>query len=144
MKNQTKLLIFVAVILGAIYAYRFTDWFGEKKIQIKYKVVAGRGTAKSSGINPIAFYLIDQEYRLTSIKVVSVEDAATNKFPRAYWHVVSDSNSVPVVGFQYGETPAGMKPKIAGLVAEPLAANGNYRILVEAGKFKGEKDFQAR
>ena len=144
MKNQTKLLIFVAVILGAIYAYRFTDWFGEKKIQIKYKVVAGRGTAKSSGTDPIVFYLVDKEYRLTSIKVVSVEDAKTNKFPRAYWHVISESNSAPVADFLYGKAPAGMKSKIAGLVAEPLAANGNYRILVEAGKFKGEKDFQAR
>ena len=144
MKSQTKFLIFVAVILGAIYAYRFTDWFGEKKIQIKYKVIAGRGPAKSSAADPIIFYLIDQEYRLTSIKVISADEAATNKYPHAYWHLVSDSNSVPVSDFMYGANIAGMKSKIAGLMPQSLEVGANYRIFIEAGKIKGEKDFQAR
>src|SRR4051812_21330849 len=102
MKNQTKILIFVAVILGAIYAYRFTDWFGEKKIQIKYKVMTGRGSAISGMADSIAFYLIDKEYRLTSIKVISIDEALTNKYPHAFWHLISESNSVPVADFMYG------------------------------------------
>jgi hypothetical protein len=144
MKNQTKFLIFVALILGAIYAYRFTDWFGEKKIQIKYKVITGRGVAKSSPANPVMFYLMDREYRLTSIKVVAVDEAATNKYPHFYWHVVSDSNSIPLTDFMYGANVSGMKPKIAGLVPEPLKMGVNYRVFVEAGKIKGEKDFQVQ
>lgn len=145
MKNQTKFLIFVALILGAFYAYRFTDWFGKKEIQLKYKVFAGRSPAKDASVaDPIAFYLIDKEYRLTSIKVISADEAATNKYPHAYWHLVSDSNSVPVTDFMYGGKVGGMKPKIAGLAARPLVAGGNYRIFVEAGKLKGEKNFQAQ
>jgi hypothetical protein len=144
MKNQTKFLIFVAVILGATYAYRFTDWFGEKKIQIKYKVITGRSGAKSSAADPVAFYLVDKEYGLTSIKVISVDEAATNKYPHALWHLISDSNSIPVADFMYGGAVAGMKSKVAGLLAEPLHKNGNYKIFVEAGKLKGERDFQPR
>jgi hypothetical protein len=142
MKNQTKFLIFFALVLGAIYAYRFTDWFSEKKIQIKYRVMAGRGE-KSAGADPVTFYLMDRAYELTSVKVISLDEAATNKYPRAYWHLVSDSNSVSVADFLYGENLAGMKPKVPGLAAWPLKAGGNYRIFIEAGKLKGEKDFQA-
>lgn len=144
MKSQLKFLIFVALVLGAVYAYKFTDWFGEKEIQIKYKVLAGRAPTRSSAADPVAFYLAEKEYRLTSIKVISTDEAATNKYPHAYWHLVSDSNSVPVSDFIYGGNVAGMKPKIAGLAAQPLEINGNYRILIEAGKYKGEKDFHAR
>jgi len=142
MKSQSKFLIFIALILAAIYAYRFTDWFQEKKIQIKYRTLAERGSAKSSA-DSITFYL-EKEQQLTSIKVISIDDAATNKYPHALWHLVSDSNSVPVTDFIYGATPGGMKPKVAGLMPEPLQKTGNYRIFVEAGKIKGEKDFQTR
>jgi len=143
MKNQSKFLIIAALILAAIYAYRFTDWFQEKKIQIKYRSLVERGSAKSSAADSITFYL-EAEQRLTSIKVISADEAATNKYPHAYWHLVSDSNSLPVVDFMYGANLAGMKPKIAGLMPQPLESGANYRILIEAGKVKGEKDFQPR
>ncbi|MEO6335656.1 MAG: hypothetical protein ABIP71_02395 [Verrucomicrobiota bacterium] len=136
-----KFLIFAAIILGAIYAYLFTDWFAEKKIQIKYRILPGRGAA--GGVEPIMFYL-EKEYPITSIKVISLADAATNKYPHALWELVSQSNSVPVTDFIYGENPAGMKAKIAGLAAEALAPNGKYRIFLETTKLKGEKDFEAR
>lgn len=141
MKSQTKFLIFSALILSAIYAYRFTDWFKEKKIQIKYRIVPERGARKLDTVDPVTFYL-DQEYLLSSLKVVSMDDAATNKYPHALWHLVSDSNSVPVTDFVYGIAPGRMKPKIAGLLPEPLRRGENYRISIEAKKIKGEKDFQ--
>lgn len=140
MKNRTLFLIFAALILGAVYAYKFTDWFAKREIQIKYRSMPGRSAGSG---NSVSFYL-DKEYKITSVKVISVDDAATNKFPRALWHLVSDSNSIPVTDFMYGGKIAGMKPKIAALLPEPLQASGHYRILLEAGKLKGEKDFQTR
>ena len=80
MKSQTKFLIFVAVILGAIYVFKFTDWFAEKRIQIKYRNLPQRGAANS--VAPVTFYL-DQEYQITSLKVISVTEASTNKYPHA-------------------------------------------------------------
>lgn len=135
MKNRTSFLILAALILGAVYAYKFTDWFAKKEIQIKIRDLPGRGG--------IIFYL-EKEYQLTSLKVISADEAKTNKYPRALWDLVSDSNSVPVTDFSYGDSIAGMKPKVAGLRAVPLQASGNYRIFIEAGKLKGEKDFQTR
>ncbi len=137
MKNRTRVLIGAAVILGALYLYNFTDWFAEKKIQIKYRILSGRGVAG----DPITFYL-DGGFGLTSVKVIATDEAATNKYPHAYWHLISDSNSVPTADFLYGEKLAGMKPKVTGIAPEPLRPGGKYRILVEAGKLKGEKDFQ--
>lgn len=142
MKNQTKLLIFTAVILAAVYAYKFTDWFAEKKIQIKFRSL-GRVQGNGKTSDPITFFL-DKEYRLTSIKIISLDDAATNKYPHDFWHLISESNSIPVSDFVYGKNISGMKPSIAGLAAEPLQKAANYRITVEAGKLKGEKDFQPR
>ncbi len=140
MKNRTRFLLFAALILGGLYAYNFTDWFAEKKIQIKYRILSGRGGKQ---VDPITFYL-EGEFPLTSLKVISTDEAATNKYPHAYWHLISDSNSIPTADFLYGEQLKGMKPKVAGLAAESLQPGGNYRILIEAGKLKGEKDFQPR
>lgn len=140
MKNRTPILVLAALILGAAYAYNFTDWFAKKKIQIKIRDLPGRGSPASGGI---IFYL-EKEYQLTSLKVVSADDAKTNKFPRALWYLVSSSNSVPVADFSYGAPIPGMKPKIAGLAPEPLRAAGSYRVFIEAGKLKGEKEFQTR
>ena len=140
MKNRTVFLVLAALILGAVYAYKFTDWFAKKEIQIKYRSMPGRSATFG---NAVSFYL-DREYKITSIKVISMDDAVTNKYPRALWYLVSDSNSVPVTDFTYGGLIAGMKPKIAGVAPEPLRGDGNYRVEIEAGKFKGEKDFQTR
>ncbi len=140
MKNRTLFLVFSAVILGAVYAYKFTDWFEQKKIQIKFRGLTG-DAANAGG--PIIFFL-DKGYNLTSLKVVAVEESATNKYPHALWHVVSESNSVLITDFSYGAIPTGMKSKIAGLAAEPLQDAIQYRLLVEAGKAKGEKVFQTK
>jgi hypothetical protein len=141
MNNRTRFLIFAALILGAVYAYKFTDWFEQKEIQIKYRSLPDRNAKKAMRADPITFYL-DKEYKITSLKIISVDEAATNKYPHAYWHLVSESNSVSITDFVYGVIPAGLKPKIAGMTAEPLQRSSNYRLFIEAGKFKGEKDFK--
>ena len=89
------------------------------------------------------FYL-EKEYPITSLKVISLAEAATNKYPHALWQLIAESNSVPVTDFIYGENPPGMKPKITGVTPEPLESAGKYRIFLETAKLKGEKDFQPR
>lgn len=133
MKKRTAFLIFFALILGAVYAYKFTDWFAQNEIHIKYRKLPGNSS--------IMFYFVDEEHSLTSLKVISVDEAATNKYPHALWHLVPVSNAVPVTDFVYGISPSGMKPKIAGLAAEPLQGGSTYRLIVETEKLKGEKEF---
>lgn len=142
MKNRTKFLIFATLVLGGIYIYGFTDWFSEKNIRIKFRSL-GRIQGNGKTAEPITFFL-DREYRLTSVKVISLDDAATNKYPHALWHLIAASNSAPVPDFLYGENVPGMKPKIAGTTPEPLEPSKNYRIFLETATMKGEKDFQPR
>ena len=136
MSKKTLILVAVALILGAVYIFKFTDWFLQKNIQINYR----------SRNAQALFGFADGEYSLTSIKVVKAEDANTNKYPHAVWHLVATDlkkGSDKTGSFAYGETINGMKPAIPETFAEPLAKNTNYRIYVEAGKVKGERDFKA-
>lgn len=134
MNKRAAILIFATLLLAIFYVYKFTDWFQEKKIHILSRT-------KKDGI---FFGLEDKEYPLTQIKVVRVDEIATNKYAHAMWHLVAESNSAPVTDFVYGLPIPGMKPAVTQTVAEPLLPNVPYRILVEAGKLKGEKDFQVR
>jgi hypothetical protein len=57
------------------------------------------------------------------------------------WHLVSDSNSVPVKTFFYGEYIRGMRPNLKGAGPEALQTNVTYRMFVRAGKAAGQHDF---
>ncbi len=134
MQKRTYVLILLALILGCLYIYKFTDSFKKRQIQIKYRNLAGRG-------GTVTFYL-DGEYALTSVKVISVAEAATNKYPHSYWQLESKSNSLPQTDFLYGQPIPGMTPKIPGVAPDLLAPTEEYQITVEAGKLKGEKNFR--
>lgn len=85
-----------------------------------------------------------RKLKITSINVVSVADALTNKFPHSLWHLVSDSNSVPTRGFRYGMRVPGMRPVYKGVVAEPLDPSQEYRLLLQAGSTKVQHDFDLK
>ena len=87
------------------------------------------------------FYL-DKEYPVTSLKVIGVADAATNKYPHALWQMVAESKPVVLTDFIFGRPIPGLKPEIAGVAPEPLQAGVNYRIVLESPKIKGVKEFQ--
>ena len=44
--------------------------------------------------------------------------------------------------FRYGENVPGMEPAVPGASPEPLETNVTYRLLVRAGSYKGQCDFQ--
>jgi hypothetical protein len=133
MNKQTVILICVALGLATLYIANFTDWLKPKKIQVYSRISPASGA--------LAFYL-DKKYPLTSIEVVSTEEARTNKFPHALWHVVAKGAGVQVNIFNYGMSIPGMAPEVATAVPEPLQPDTDYSVLVEAGSgLKGEKSF---
>lgn len=136
MNKQSFLLVGVALVLATLYIVYFTDWLKHPNIQISYRI------SPASGL--MAFYL-DKSYPLTSIEVVSTEDAKTNKYPHAFWHVVAQSAPVAMKFFNYGANLPGMKPEVASALPEPLESGTDYTVIVATpGSIKGETSFKVR
>ncbi len=142
------MLIALAVLLGGLSLYLNKDYFAKDNIQIYHRSRPVRGPFARRGgqypadspINPLVFGF-DHKLKLTELKIVPVSDIETNKYPQPVWHLVSDSNSVPVKAFMYGSRIAGMHPAIKGAVPEPLAPGVKYRLFVQAGPRKAQHDF---
>lgn len=135
----------VILLLGGLSLYLNRDSFAPEVIQISHRSIPpraglGRLPASKSPANPVVF-LLNKKLKLTQVKVVLVSDAETNKYPHAIWHLVSDSNSVPVKEFIYGTPIRGLKLAVKGAGADPLQPGVNYRLLVEADSKKVEHDF---
>jgi hypothetical protein len=130
MNKKNWFLIAVVVVLGAVYIIHFSNWF-------KPKVMAIAHNGRFGHIN----FTLGNSFKLTSIKVVSVSELESNKYALPMWELKSDSNSVPVKLFSYGERIGGMKPAIESARPEPLIAGTTYRIFVEAGSLKAQDDF---
>lgn len=144
-KNGIVLTV-IAVILAAVYALYFTDWFRTETIQIIPTIRPGRVSAIPQGseqapVYPVSF-AFSGKYKLTSLKVVAADDLATNKHPLPLWHLVSDSNSVPTKSIVYGYPVKGMKPAVARMRPEPLVAGVQYVLMLEAGTLKASTNFQ--
>lgn len=139
-------LVALAVLLGGLSLYLNKDWFAKDNIQISHRSRPARGPwfrqskRSDSTVNPIVF-LFDRRLRLKSVKVVPVSDIETNKYPQPIWHLVSDSNSVPVKDLTYGMHVPGMRPALKNTQAEPLEPGAKYRLYIEAGTLKAEHDF---
>jgi hypothetical protein len=90
------------------------------------------------------FFALNDDFRLTSVKVIPFEGDKFNPAGRAVWHLISDSNSVPTRAFRYGQPIQGMKPSIKDIRAEALEPGVTYRLLVEAGSVKASADFSTK
>ena len=147
MAKKHWMLIALAVVLGGISLYLNKDSFSKQDIQILSRSRPARAsffgrkkTVDTGAIDPI-YFDIDRKLKLTSLKVISVAEAATNKFPHTYWCLISDSNSAPVKDFSYGTSIRGMRPQVKGATADALEPGVQYRLLVEAGPIKVQHDF---
>ena len=143
-KNGIVLSV-LAVFLAAIYVYAFTDWFRLETIQIIPTIRPGRVSATANApdqapVYPVSF-AFSGKYKLTSVKVVAADDLATNKHPAPLWHMISDSNSVPTKSIVYGYPVKGMKPAVARVRPEPLSADVDYVLQIEAGNIKAQTNF---
>jgi hypothetical protein len=167
MTKKNWFLIFVALALVGVYVVYFTDWFKPKiihitSINVRPSARAGRmfrgGMLRFRGrfgnlVNPavpiadsktvpVAFKF-EQPYKFKDMKVVELAEWQTNNKCLPLWHLVADTNSVPISGpFNYGDNISGMKLAVAGAIAQPLQPGVKYRLLVTTGSAKGQLDFQ--
>jgi hypothetical protein len=140
MKNKLVLLVVVAAI-AVVYNSFFSDWHKARKIQILLAVYPA-GILPGTSSDTMVFCL-DKPYPLRSIKVVPAEEARTNKFAHALWHMVAGDATQPVKSFRYGAAIPGMQPEVAAAPPEPLDADKRYSLEVETAKgLKGEITFQ--
>ncbi len=136
--SRARIISVVAVILalGGLSVYINRDSFRSQGIQISsrpspWMLDGPRGRRFPSGeANPVTFSF-DHYYRFTSIRVVAVSDAETNKYPHKLWDLDSASNSAPTMTLVYGARIQGMKPAAKGMMPEPLVPDVKYRLLVK-------------
>jgi len=141
MNKKSFILIGIALVLAGVYIVCFTGLFRPKIIQI---VKANRPvrTSRTGATTSMVFFLLDNDYSLTEVKVVPVAALQTNKLAQPIWHLVSDSGSDDVNLFPYGQAINGMDLAVAGTETGPLQPGVMYRIFVVAGRAKGQLDFQ--
>lgn len=145
--KRNWLLTLIALILVIVYAVFFTDWWQPKTIEIFHtsRMLPARKHRKNTpDAQPVLIFGINRALRPTDIKVVPLEAYKTNQNTLPLWHLVADSNSVPIKAFTYGLPIRGLKPAVAGIRADPLTNGVTYRIIVEADNFKGEHDFELK
>jgi len=146
MTKKNIFLALLAVVLGGVYVVYFTDWFKPKTVQIfhTFRPVRQLRAKPRDGVLPDLRFGINQKLRITDLKVVSVEALQTNEHALPTWHLVSDSNSVPLGQFFYGQGIPGMRPAVNGSRSQPLATNVTYRLFVTAGNTTGQHDFELK
>jgi hypothetical protein len=144
MTRKSWMLIGFALALAIVYAVFFAHWFKPGTIKI-YHLTRPSGyamqTRRDGPAPPITFNL-QGGYKLTEIKVVLLAEWETNQNAQPVWHLVSDSNSVPMESFVYGQHIRGMKPAVPGAQPQPLQPNVTYRLFVTAGRARGQHDFK--
>ncbi len=136
-------IIAICILLVFVGAYLYTNnFFRKEPIQITPSIRPGRPSRVNPEVYPVSF-LLDNKYRLKSVKVVTREDAEKSKYPRPLWHMVSDSASRATKMIIYGMPIPGMKPAIPKARPEPLQPNVPYRLIIEAeGGYTGYVDFK--
>jgi hypothetical protein len=139
MRKREIIWIGLMLVLGVIYIHFFSHWFEKREIGISASL---RPSRKVGGpVFPVIFTL-NGAYKLTSLKVIPLEDGKFNPLALPVWHLVSDSNSAPVRAFRYGQPIAGMKSALKGVHPDTLTPGIVYRLVLSAGDETGYKDFK--
>ena len=146
MKDKIIIFSLLGVILLTLYLALFSGCKEEPMLITSKLRPVRRGTAVERGVTPLydVTFGFNKSYKLTSVKVVSAEDLRTNKHPHALWHVVEDGRSAPVKAISYGKPAQGMKPVVPDLQPDPLEADQEYVVFIEAGGIKAQTNFFAR
>ncbi len=137
----------VALAIAALLFYEYRDVFIRRPIQISHTfrllmLMARRLPANYSGNLPLVpTFNLGNDYRLTSVKLIRLDELKTKGFAHPLWELAADSKSYPIHDFLYGRNIPGMHPKVADVEPEPLVTNVTYRILIAAGRLKGQHDF---
>lgn len=149
MSKKNWLQVGLVAVLAAVYVYYFTDWFKPKTIEIFHTCRVNRMAMHQRRQDagpatvPVLFGL-NTHYRLTELKVYRLDAWQTNHSVLPVWHLVTSSNSLPVKEFYYSQYIRGMQPAIPGEHAQSLEPDVTYRLILVAGKFRGEHDFATK
>lgn len=143
MTKKNAWLFTALAVLVSLYVVFFTNWLKPKTITLFDTTRPMRHRGRSD-LPFILFGITQGQLKLTEVKVVPLDSFRTNSLAPAVWHLISDSNSIPVQRFAYGQRIWGMRPPVRGEVAEPLQTNVTYRLFVVAGRVKGQHDFEIK
>jgi len=131
------------LVFAITYACLFAGWFKPKPIEIYHTWrPAGYAMRNQRDAPATLSFGLEGRFRLTEIRVVSLAAWQTNHGVPPVWHLVSDSNSVPVNLFAYGQRIRGMKPAVPGERPQTLEPDVTYRLSITAGKIQGQHDFE--
>lgn len=144
MTKKNLLLLLLALGLATVYVVWFTNWFRPATVRIYHTNRDLRPRLRRGNDLPNLIFGVSRPLRFTELKVVPLADYATNQAAEPVWHLVSDSNSIPVRTFYYGQSIGGMRPAVKGIHAGLLETNVTYRLFVIAGKVKGQHDFELK
>ena len=149
LSKKELIMAALALGLGGLYLVYFTGWCQPKIIHIESTARSLREAWYSNGkradstgrpAESVTFAFL-KNFRLTSVCVFSLDNADASGNNHTLWHLVSKSGSQPVNGLAYGTPVAGMNDFLSAFPAEPLQPGGHYRLIVEAGVYKGTNDF---
>jgi len=143
MDKKSTPLVVVLLALVLVYVIFFTDWFKPHRMTLFYSTRQIEHFRARADL-PYILFGLGGTYRLTEVKVVPLDDFEKDPAAPALWHLTSQSNSVPIKMFTYGEHIHGMKPDFAGDAPQNLQTNEIYRLFVAAGRTKGQIDFKLK
>ena len=150
--NKKQLMVLVLLLaLAGVAVYMIQDWLQPQPIQITCLIRPAQQSRRARppgadapsgkpGYN--VTFAFNTKLALTAVQVFPLAEVLTNKYPHAIWNLTSASNSPPTKSIIYGDRIRGMQPTVTGATADQLQPGGSYRLVVEAGKLKAEKDFQ--
>jgi hypothetical protein len=139
-KRELKWIVVLAALAGA-YVLFFHNRFDGEQMIINPSLRPSRQAADA--VWPV-FFSLNDDFKLTSVKVIPLRGRAFDPSARAAWHLISASHSAPLRAFRYGQDIQGMEPALKGAEPEPLEPGVVYRLLVEAGKVTAFKDFETK
>ncbi len=142
MTKKSVIMLLVAIGLAATYICYFTDWIRPPIIQIYAQVRPYTLGPRSARDFQTVIFTLDGKYQLTSVKVIPASALATNRNPVPLWYLVRTTNTVPVHGFAYGARIRGLQPAVPGSRPQALEPGVDYRLLVAAGRARGQIDFK--
>jgi hypothetical protein len=86
-------------------------------------------------------FMLDRDCPLTAVQVTALSNVPPTLLGKVAWRVTRPPGREPVRGFLFDDALPGGKVESK---AQPLVAGGVYRVEVEAGRMRGERDFVAR
>jgi hypothetical protein len=142
-KKEFATVVATILIVAGFFFYLYRDSFRKPVIQIFHTIRPRPGAARDASGNRVdaLTFGMGADYKLTSVKVIPLNELATNKYAHPIWELSSDSNSIPLKAFSYGARIRGMHPAVKGASPDPILPNVPYRLMIEAGSLKGQHDF---